>query len=780
MRAAIWIALLAGGCGPRLVDACAGVSGTCLSLQIDGSGGIGSIDAAVVHVVAGAIDSQKNTPMSGRGPRLVLPVALALSFGQLAPGSSTDAEITVEGWLNGSLAGVGETPATLLGGRHSTATVVLGGAGDLGLSADGDAGSSSDLADGPPAIGSLIVEPASATLMLVHGAAPATQTFACKLHGADGDTDVTSSCSWSLADPSIGSMSGATFSTSGAHGGATRVTATMGALSAGADLQLDVKGSFTDADCSGCAAFPAPGAPACTGTGAPSIVYPPDGVMLPPNLEMLSIQYLPGAAYTDFEIDFESASTTVALEHKCAQPVNGGCVVTLDPATWDFIARSNRGGAVTLSVRGTADGSCATVSSNQVKLSFAEGDVAGALYYWKSSISANGVGGQVWRKSFGDTTAEAQVTGPSIETNGTACNGCHSVSRDGLRMVVNGDDDDSDDEYSDMQSGLINLTTKQFITSGGVRVADGLSQPPGFQTFSPDHTMVLGSSGDGTGDNDNGIDGGAGGGNGFFLWDGDTGAPLSPAVLPVGASGQRPTQPDWSADGQIVVFVMPSVVLGWAGTKTHSDDAHLAGGSLWTLPRGSGVFGTPQPLLQSQGENNYYPSYSPDGNFVIFDRVPFQPAPSASPSPDPANDSFSNPKARVTILSTAPAAQPIDCAALNALGDLSNSWPRWSPILTTNNGHKLAWVTFSSTRDYGFVLQNNALGMVQCYPPDSVQNPFGAHAGAFPSNCRAPQIWMAAIDLTAAAMGADPSFAAFWLPYQDATTHNHTAQWSPR
>ena len=40
-----------------------------------------------------------------------------------------------------------------------------------------------------------------------------------------------------------------------------------------------------------------------------------------------------------------------------------------------------------------------------------------------------------------------------------------------------------------------------------------------------------------------------------------------------------------------------------------------------------------------------------------------------------------------------------------------------------------------------------------------------------------PQLWMAAIDLTKAASGVDPSFPAFWLPFQDAKAHNHIAQW---
>ena len=41
---------------------------------------------------------------------------------------------------------------------------------------------------------------------------------------------------------------------------------------------------------------------------------------------------------------------------------------------------------------------------------------------------------------------------------------------------------------------------------------------------------------------------------------------------------------------------------------------------------------------------------------------------------------------------------------------------------------------------------------------------------------------MAAIDLTVADQNVDigtgdPSFPAFWLPFQDVTAHNHIAQW---
>src|SRR5207249_4577736 len=92
-------------------------------------------------------------------------------------------------------------------------------------------------------------------------------------------------------------------------------------------------------------------------------------------------------------------------------------------------------------------------------------------------------------------------------------------------------------------------------------------------------------------------------------------------------------------------------------------------------------------------------------------------------------------------------------------------------------GKHILWVTFSSTRDYGLRVANEGSQFFNCYPPVSPEDSSGDHAKPFDPSCTQPQIWMAAITLEDLAAGGDPSFPAFWLPFQDYNAHNHIAQW---
>src|SRR6185437_8063442 len=102
------------------------------------------------------------------------------------------------------------------------------------------------------------------------------------------------------------------------------------------------------------------------------------------------------------------------------------------------------------------------------------------------------------------------------------------------------------------------------------------------------------------------------------------------------------------------------------------DDNHVFGGSIMsaTWDATTGAFGTPTGLVVSAGENNFYPGYSPDGSFIVFNRVPKQTVTNPiSGRPDCTgtglqvtcpNDSFSNAKSRILLLSTKAGSMPVD------------------------------------------------------------------------------------------------------------------------
>ena len=345
----------------------------------------------------------------------------------------------------------------------------------------------------------------------------------------------------------------------------------------------------------------------------------------------------------------------------------------------------------------------------------------------------------------------------------------------------------------------LHLTPKLvgFLEAGG-------GQPPGFSTLHPNATSYISSNGlpmtdagaPTGGFPTNGGYPAAVPANGFTVWDSNG---TFSGSFAVGAAADRPTMPDWSIDGTSVIYVLPSSIATYDqnylfGTRT--DDDHIFGGSLYTMPyNGNGMFGAPAPFLKSNGENNYYPSYSPDStaseaglkppSFVLFNRA----ADSSGAGTHCnngfcPNDSFSNPDARLMLMANMAGATPIDLEKANGSPatspvSLSNSYQRWAPFVQVYHGNKILWFTFSSTRDYGLRILNHKSGMYQCYPADAAQTPMGAHNQQFDPLCRQPQIWMAPVVFTESQSATvDPSGVAFWVPYQDMGTHNHTAQWT--
>jgi hypothetical protein len=512
--------------------------------------------------------------------------------------------------------------------------------------------------------------------------------------------------------------------------------------------------------CPDCKEFPPPGSgspPACTGQGAaPQLVYPPDHVLLPPNMNVIEVQFLPGTGNTLFEIDFENAAIDVRFETLCNAITStrgaktGGCAFQLDPTYWSYVATHARGGdPVTVTVRAAPGDLSCIAGSNARQISFADEDLMGGIYYWQSTTQ-NGVAGKtggIFRKDFGnaDPTPEPFLT----PGNTNKCVGCHFLSRDGLKMTYGSDDADSDDEYGDLKVVLYDVTT---------RAAAVTNLPPGFQTFeAAGHDSFFASDGKGQSNMAE-----------LLHFSGTTGTSMTASTL-AALSGKRITHPDWSRDGAKIYFTLATPITGITGYNL-KDDLHVTNGSIYAAGVSAGAVASPVPLVTaaSVDENNYYPAISPDGSTVIFDR--------ATGTTLPTHDSYNNPNAKLFAVPAA-GGTPVALDKANYKDGMTNSWPRWSPFVQMYRGQRIVWVTFSSTRDYGLRVANEGAPYFNCYPPVSPEDTSGDHAKPFDPSCTQPQIWMAAISLDQLATGGDPSLPAFWLPFQDVTAHNHIAQW---
>jgi hypothetical protein len=588
--------------------------------------------------------------------------------------------------------------------------------------------------------------------------------------------------------PNDGGQDGASSSGSSGAGSSSGFT---NSSSGGSDATV----SDADFPCDGCAPFPPEDAGACSPQtlGAPTLVYPPDGVLLPPNMNVLEVQWVPPTGASLYEVDFTNSVTNVRVETTCNEittvrgAANVGCGLTLPQQAWNDIANTNRDGdPVTVTVRATpANGSCVTASPQSVHVSFAKDNLSGGIYYWQSATYGGVAGhtGGIYYHDFGtfDPTPTPFYTSGSTGT----CVGCHTLSKDGVRMSLMTDDPDADDEYGDVKTATMDVASRTVI--------GGKNMSPGFQTFTHDHALMVATVFGSMPMMMNTVPDTA-----FAVWTGDGTTMKTSNALP---SGMQGTQPNLSWDDKTLVFVAPQYgsiatsandVMGGLGGA--GGDDHFFGGSLWkaSFDATTGALSGYAAFLTATGAQSfYYPDQSVDTNWVVFNEN------DDNSAANNQGDCFYNRKSRVKMMHFPPQTgdQPLDLPNLNIADGLTNSWPRWSPALTSYHGEAVLWVTFSSNRDYGLHLKNtnggypqgpcNGDGSAMCdnyYPPEgpSYDQPqpaskmnitFDAYA--------APQIWMAAIvvDPNRALDSKDRSYPAFWLPFQDVTAHNHSAQW---
>jgi hypothetical protein len=240
--------------------------------------------------------------------------------------------------------------------------------------------------------------------------------------------------------------------------------------------------------------------------------------------------------------------------------------------------------------------------------------------------------------------------------------------------------------------------------------------------------------------------------------DGTTGMQID--TIDVGATPEQSTShPDWSADGTRIAFVRA----GQASEEGVNNQRFYFGSIHMVSDSGGDNFGNDITIVpQATDKNRYYPAFSPDGNLIAYDESTCATAP-----PTTSCNADSDPTATLFVVKPEENGTPVALANANAPGKtdattaLTNSWPKWAPFefrrTEADPASRLVWMTFSSTRNYG----------LRTPPP-----------GTSSESATGSLIWMVAIDPDKAAMGQDPSVAAFALPFQDVTSSNHIAQWT--
>ncbi|HLL24040.1 MAG TPA: hypothetical protein VK427_18035, partial [Kofleriaceae bacterium] len=151
-----------------------------------------------------------------------------------------------------------------------------------------------------------------------------------------------------------------------------------------------------------------------------------------------------------------------------------------------------------------------------------------------------------------------------------------------------------------------------------------------------------------------------------------------------------------------------------------------------------------------------YPSWSPDGQWILFNRSPSNGA------------SYNNAETSLWVVKADGSTPPVALTSFNVANGLTNSWGRWAPFQQTvgATADPIYWITVSSKRDFGVRRLNST-------QPDS-------NANGTNEDEKTPQIWMSPFYTARAAAGQDPSGPAFRLPFQNLTSNNHIAQWTER
>jgi WD40-like Beta Propeller Repeat len=370
---------------------------------------------------------------------------------------------------------------------------------------------------------------------------------------------------------------------------------------------------------------------------------------------------------------------------------------TMPQSLWDSLRNDSNDVPLTVSIRGGAysGGALATEALGSFEpLGIAPADAPGTIIYWTSADGTTLKGFQVGDETVGTTLVPSQVQQISIGVGG--CVGCHTGAPDGEYSILSSDVNNWGDFLAlvDPDAGTVGAAPP-FLGAGAKATLAagplGISAATKAHWTQGDHVTIASDDTD-------------------LVWVDLEAADMASARGTLARNGTQTggsnaVAPTWSHDGKSIVYTACAFAAGGRpgsvlGSVTVADPGSTA--DLFRVPYNDRQGGTITPVAgaSSTGTQEYYPAYSPDDAYLVFNECP--------------NDlsMYNQPQAEVYVIpsdgGTATrlrANDPPACASTPSPG-ITNSWPKWAPAVTTTpDGRSFYWVVFSSKRFGGAIPQ---------------------------------------------------------------------------
>lgn len=524
------------------------------------------------------------------------------------------------------------------------------------------------------------------TLHWTDGVADVSNVHAIRIDDADGSrTDVTDQATFAVSPSELGAVTSAMLTPSGQLAGPGQLSATVDTLSASGDFKVLVTETVPGtADPSAASLF----ANATLDTGsAITIAYPPASALIPPNIGEMDVHWR-DATKDVYEVQLSGGFVTLKTY---VTTLGAATWTTLAGDRWQQLSQGLTGLDLEVRVRGLQMASPATFIEGKETVRIAAESVKGGVYYWNTTKAA------IMRFDMSTPSVPAQQFYPQVGQTG--CVGCHAVSRDGTVVAYRQDGN--------------NLNYGNALTvSSLTRMLPANSQEWNFSAVHPNNTDLFTTTTSG-------------------LYRTDLTTQLTTPVY----TASRISHPDVAASGDQIVATQVT-----GGSEVWTSAGQIV---VFDYDQVAKTVGAPRTLsAPPAGEYQYYPSFSPDNTWVIYNQAT-------------GGTSYNNANAEIWVTKAdGSLAAPIRLSTAEVAGSF-DSWPKWTPFITsepkTGGGiEPVIWFTVAS------------------------QRPFGVRS----TGTQKPQLWLAPFYPDRATAGQDATGPAIRLPFQALAEGNHIAQWT--